>query len=833
MSLAPGTNLGSYRILSLLGKGGMGEVYRAEDPKLGREVAIKVLPEGFAEDQERLKRFEREARAASALNHPNILTIYELGLSDGRPFLVMELLDGCTLLVLMAEGPMTPERVAGLAEQVAAGLAAAHERGIVHRDLKPENIFVTRDRVVKLLDFGLAKQGIQASEGSLASTQGVTAAGTVVGTVAYMSPEQACGRSVDFRSDQFSLGVVMYEMVTGRRPFAGDSAMETLAAIVRDEPMPWVGPGGAGGDRLAKIVFRCLAKDPGDRYPSTKDLVRALGGQGVRPSRKRRSPVPGWWFLAGVVLVAGLGLGGLLAWGRRSASTNPDRRSSTRLVALPARVLGSPDSAFLGEAVPDTLSTLLAGTRGLDLKTPPSAKALAEANGDLRTVSRAYGVDQLVTSTVTAQGEMLVLNVQLVDAASQAVSWAAQFQGSRGAYNDLLHQAADALAGHFQVERGGRGADSPVSSEVELALGEARYFTRLYGEEKHPAHFTHSSAAYGRVLAMDPRNTAAMAGLGLLWRARFIHTGEAPAIPVAEDWARRALRLDPGCAWAWFVLAWTSADQHRLEEAIEYSIRAAHLSPGTAQFHTGIGNSVSDPGSDRIYLAAIQEATRMEPLRADTGVFLVDGLVRSRRPEEALQAADRYLAIRADIHWLNLARARALAELGRVEEAEAVLARWRGRMPTASPWVREYWAQVQLLCQLERLPRAEAQARARALVRRYQASSPDQYSLVFGMEILVPPMIRLGLREEALDLMEQKTQVGGPPNLDWLYEDPDLRRLHGEPRLTRLLLQARASVLPILGCFDRAKARGELPAYLEPAVEDLRKLTNQPVPDGS
>src|SRR5713101_7997475 len=229
MTISPGSRLGPYEIIAPLGAGGMGEVWRARDPRLGREIAIKVLPEELSSDRERLKRFENEARAASALNHPNIVTIHEIGEADGRAFLVMERIEGQTLRELLLEGALSPRRLLPIAFQIADGLARAHESGIVHRDLKPENLMVTKDGLVKILDFGLAKLAPpETKPGSLTAAPTVsigTGAGTVLGTVGYMSPEQASGKPIDYRSDQFSLGAILYEMAAGRRAFERSTAV--------------------------------------------------------------------------------------------------------------------------------------------------------------------------------------------------------------------------------------------------------------------------------------------------------------------------------------------------------------------------------------------------------------------------------------------------------------------------------------------------------------------------------------------------------------------------------------------------------------------------------
>ena len=328
LTLAAGARLGPYEIVSPIGSGGMGEVYRAWDPRLGREVAIKVLaPE--AANPDRLRRFEKEARAASSLNHPAIVTIYEVGREGTASFIAMELVDGETLRELVAAGALPIRRTLSLAAAVADGLAKAHTAGVVHRDLKPENIMVTTDGFAKILDFGLAKLTQPEAEQVQATKAPTVSAGTepggVMGTVGYMSPEQATGQPLDFRSDQFSFGSVLYEMATGKPPFSGRTKPETLAAIIRDEPEPIATLNTKVPPPLRWIVERCLAKEPGQRYASTEDLARDLtsvrehlseasfsGSVSAMPTPRR------WRLLAGIAvslaaIAVGVGIGRRLA----------------------------------------------------------------------------------------------------------------------------------------------------------------------------------------------------------------------------------------------------------------------------------------------------------------------------------------------------------------------------------------------------------------------------------------------------------------------------------------------------------------------------------------
>jgi serine/threonine protein kinase len=326
MTLSAGVRLGPYEIVAPLGAGGMGEVYRARDARLSREVAIKVLPERLASDPERLKRFEKEARAASALNHPAIVTVYDIGETDGVSWIAMELVEGKTLRELLVSGPLPVKRALQIGAAVAEGLARAHESGIVHRDLKPENVMVGKDGLVKILDFGLAKRRLSPADKDETSTptETGTQAGVVLGTVGYMSPEQVSGEEIDYRSDQFSFGAVLYELLTGRRAFQKSTAVDTMSAILHEEPEPIAQRSPQTPAPVRWVVERCLAKEPEDRYIATRDLARDLvtlrdrlseTGSGealiAAPSRSRAAL---WKALGAAALVALSLVAGKLIW---------------------------------------------------------------------------------------------------------------------------------------------------------------------------------------------------------------------------------------------------------------------------------------------------------------------------------------------------------------------------------------------------------------------------------------------------------------------------------------------------------------------------------------
>jgi len=335
MTLASGTRLGPYEILAPLGAGGMGEVYRARDSRLGREVALKVLPESFSGDADRLRRFEQEARAVAALNHPNILAIHDIGEQGAAPFIVSELLEGTSLRVELEQGPLSARKASDYAAQIAQGLAAAHDKGIIHRDLKPENIFLTKEGRVKILDFGLAKlapnaRGAKGQSDGLTLTGSPTEVGMVMGTAGYMAPEQVRGAAVDSRTDIFAFGAVLYEMISGKRAFRRDTTAETMTAILKEDPPELsemdhpVSPG------LERIVRRCLEKQPEQRFQSAKDLAFALEALSGTTSRTAANVAiasgagkPRWPVFVATGAVLGLALGAAIEWRLRPAPATP------------------------------------------------------------------------------------------------------------------------------------------------------------------------------------------------------------------------------------------------------------------------------------------------------------------------------------------------------------------------------------------------------------------------------------------------------------------------------------------------------------------------------
>ena len=437
--LEPGTTLGPYRIDALVGTGGMGEVYRAYDARLRRDVAIKLLPPEFLTDSERLRRFEQEARAAAALNHPNILSVHDIGTHEGVPYFVSELLTGETLRACIGRGPLSIEQVVDYGSQIARGLAAAHERGIVHRDVKPENLFLTADGRVKVLDFGIAKagspSGVNANLPTVTSA-GLTNPGFIVGTVPYMSPEQVRGAPTDHRSDIFAVGAVLFEMLTGRQAFDAPSVNERMSAVLTRDPVAHAETAGTARPdvppALVQIVRHCLEKDPKDRFQSASDIVfglEVLSGAPARGWSSAASSSSRIWALAGIAAVILFAVA-LLLWRRGDPAVGvvPTTGGTKSIAALPlANLSNNPQDEYFTDGITDSLITGLARAPGLSVIARTAVFRYKDQKIDPRTVGRELGVQYVVDGSVQRADRRVRVNVRLVDVATGYNVWAEPF----------------------------------------------------------------------------------------------------------------------------------------------------------------------------------------------------------------------------------------------------------------------------------------------------------------------------------------------------------------------------------------------------------------------
>jgi serine/threonine-protein kinase len=592
MALEPGARLGPYEVVSPLGAGGMGEVYRARHLKLGRDVAIKVLPEELASDPERRQRFEREARAASALNHPNVVTIHDIDERGGIHYIAMELVKGRTLRELLDQGPLPLGRLLALARQVATGLARAHAAGIVHRDLKPENVMVTDDGLVKILDFGLAKLAPEATEaGSQVSTvEQATRAGVVLGTVPYMSPEQAAGRRVDLRSDQFSFGSILYEMATGRRAFRKDTSPQTLAAIIEGEPVPARRLNPALPESLVALVERCLAKDPEGRFVSTRELAAALEAVSETPptSRLRRRA---FWALAAATAAA---LAWVLPphiarlWPLPGSGAAPAIMQSVAVLPL-QNLSGDPEQDYLAEGMTEALITHLAKVGALKVISRSSTMRYDRGETPVSEIARELGVDAVVEGSAARVGDRVRIMAQLIDPRTGRALWGNSYER---AFSDVLRlqgEVAQAIAGEI-------GAAVTPEERERLTTQKAAVPEALEAYlkgEVHLSRFTPQDLQtalryFQTALEVDPDYAPAQAGIAMVWSSLIQANVRPPREvgPRALAAASRAVELDgrssPAHGALGVVRTWYQWDWEGAEAEFQ---RAIELKPSSAPAH--------------------------------------------------------------------------------------------------------------------------------------------------------------------------------------------------------------------------------------------------------
>jgi len=556
MGLTSGTYLGPYEVVDPVGAGGMGEVYRARDSRLGRLVAIKVISPSLVGDEDRRRRFELEARAAGALNHPNILTIFDVGQHEGAPYLVMELLEGETLAQRLKGAPLVVAKALDYALQMIEGLAAAHAKGIIHRDLKPDNIFLTSQDRVKLLDFGLARQvssPLLSGQTEL-PTQAVgkgTEAGAILGTVGYLSPEQARGEVADERSDLFSFGCVLYEMLTGQRAFARPSAIETLHAILKDEP-PRLASLPAGVPGLEQTVARCLAKRPSDRFASAQLLAESLRGLPPNPA----SP---------------------------SGPAVPQEKS---LVVLPfADLSPDQDNAYFADGLAEELIGELSRIGSLRVISRTTAMALKQTSKDLPTLARELGVRHVLEGSVRRAGNNLRISVQLVDAATDAHVWSEKYSGTLDDVFDIQEKVSRAITEALKVQltiSEDRRMAKRVMPSIKVFDCYLKARVALDAWSLEGLQEAERLLLEGLLLAED--NPLLMAGLAKVY---WEHVDRALAgeegLEVAEGWARKALARDPECAPALLVLGLAQHFRGDLGEAIRYLRRALETDPNDTE----------------------------------------------------------------------------------------------------------------------------------------------------------------------------------------------------------------------------------------------------------
>jgi len=820
-----GRSFSHYRVVERLGAGGMGEVYLAHDEHLDRDVALKVLPPGTLGDEAARRRFRREAEALSRLNHAHIATVHDFDSSDGIDFLVMEYVPGQTLSTHIGNGPLPEKEIATLAGEVAAALEEAHERGVVHRDLKPANIVVTPKGRVKVLDFGLAQLSGTAADIEQTSTRSVSG---FEGTLPYMAPEQVRGEAIDARTDIYALGAVLFEMATGRRPFDEAHTGRLTDAILHTPVTPPTELQPRLNPELERITLKCLERDPENRYQSAKELaidLRRLASpttahHASQPHRRPgpRKPIALALGLAAVALAVVL----IWLWQRhqrdRPAIASPD--AVTSIVALPSKVVAQASDQFLTDAIPNTISAHLTQVKGLETKVPPTSVEVDRVRGDFGKLADAYGVSAFVLSSVTADTDRLVLNVQLVEARSRRLLWSRDFEGRRDAYLALARGAAEELRAAVRPQAAPVTAQTTTSSsEAELAYQRGMHHFNRYNNQHEKAEFDLSLAAFQRTLALDPRMADAAAGMA--WLYEFAIEAGSPVeqtLPDVRQWAQRAIDIDNRNSRAWSIMAVAEllGTPSRPRDALVAALRGATNGPRDAFAINSTGMALVGISAS-LALVSSQEAGRLDPLYLYPPINASETLVCLNRPEEALSYAENVLSLEPDMPAALMRKALALIELGRTTDLAALL-------PTLERQAAEGRADpafVSMIRDGTTLLGTDVSAKRDALDRlERQAINPGPFGDYAPIHAW---LVRHGRPTGALAALEERTRQGRVP-YDFLRLAPDFKALANNARFVRTLAIARAQFDDSVALLREADARSELPPFMRQPLTDLLRM---------
>jgi serine/threonine-protein kinase len=683
-----GRRIGPYQVISLLGRGGMGEVFLAEDARLERKVALKILPGAFTQSPDRLRRFEREAKAASALNHPNILTIHEIGETDGAHYIVSEFVEGETLRDQMRRGPMSLTAALDVARQVAGALAAAHAAGIVHRDVKPENVMARPDGLVKVLDFGLAKlaEGQRDRETERQRDRGMerrrldtlsvspslrpsvslslTDPGMVVGTTHYMAPEQARGQKVDHRADIFSLGVVLYETLAGRRPFEGETASDVMAAILTKEPAPLDELRSEAGPEIARVVMRCLAKERAERFQTAGEFATQLQAAGERsrqsPPRKARRgsrPVRIAATLALLIIAA------VVYWKLApKAAPDPQIRS---LVVLPlVNLSGDPAQEYLADGMTDALIGDLAKIGALRVISRTSAMRYKGAKKPLPEIAGELNVDAVVEGAVQRSGDRISIRARLIHAGADRQLWAESYERDFRDALGMQSEIARAIAREVQAKLTA-AEQARLTNSVAVnrkALDDYLQGRYLFNKgEQLPKAIEYFQSA----IKEDSTYAPAYAGLAACYNLfGSVVIGALPppeARRRGEEAAVKALELDNTLAEAHAALGYTHFYNWNWTAAEQSFKRAIELNPSSAEAHSIYSRYLSAKGRVEDAIAEANRAQELDPLSLYMSTLRGYVLTNLRHYDEAIEQLRRVIALDPNNympHWfLGLAYA--------------------------------------------------------------------------------------------------------------------------------------------------------------------------------
>jgi serine/threonine-protein kinase len=703
MTIAVGTKLGRYEIRSQIGAGGMGEVYLAQDTKLDRKVALKILPADLATNKDRMRRFVQEAKAAAALNHPNIATIHEIGESDGVNFIAMEFIDGVTLREKIHQERTELRKLLRFLQHAAEGLAKAHAAGIVHRDLKPDNIMITRDGHAKILDFGLAKlieqQPLPSSDSSEAATAVMpqhSTPGVIMGTVGYMSPEQAQGKTneIDQRSDIFSFGCLLFEAATGQKPFAGDSVVKSLHMVIY-EPAPQITDlNPSAPPELQRIVRRCLVKDPDERYQSIKEVAIELKelrrelqeagidravtpptgsetttstvGEGTRS--QSLSPTTGTPSLStkassaeyvatgikrhklAITLVAGLVLLAVVAG---IIGINAYLRARNTEVAIKSIAVmpfvndnGNADVEYLSDGMTETLIGSLSQLPNLSVKARSTVFRYKGKGTDAKTIGKELNVQAILNGHVMQRGDQLTLSVELVEVATENVIWSQQYNRRLSDAQAVQGEIAQEVSAKLRLKLAGEGPPETKNQKVSPEAYQACLKGRYYYNQDTEESLNKAIEEFNQALGLEPNYAQAFAGLASVYtEMSSVYLPSSEAMPKAKQAALKALALDGSLAYAHRALGeihwWSDWDFPAAEQEFK---RAIELDPNEpknfASYAVFLARTLGrfDEG-----IAMANRALQLDSLSVDVHSHVAAVFYSARQPDRAAAEANKQM----------------------------------------------------------------------------------------------------------------------------------------------------------------------------------------------
>lgn len=778
MPLPAGKRLGPYELLAPVGAGGMGEVYRARDTRLNRDVAIKVLPEHLAGDADARARFEREAKAVAALSHPNILVLHDFGSEDGISWAVTELLEGETLRARLDRGALPWRKTAEIGAAIAEGLAAAHARGITHRDIKPANIFLTADGRVKILDFGLASQTTHLTPDDKTASQ-VVSDSSISGTVGYMSPEQLRGESAGAASDIFSLGCVLYEMVTGRRAFGGPSATDTMAAILREDPPAVADSGKASSPELDRVIERCLAKSPAQRFQSAGDLAFALrslssGSNSATEQKPMQAPVRasrGWiLWAAGAAALVILAAAGIYYWQHRGENIDS-------VAVLPfVNASGSADADWLSDGITESLINSLSGVSNVKVMSHSAVFRYKGKDVDPHTVGRDLGVRAVLTGRITQRADSLSVSAELVNAADNSQIWGDVYNRKVIDAMAVQQDIASQIAGKLRARL--TSADKAKMRQGETGNPEAYQLYlkgRYYAEKFDPENVQKGLEYFQQAIALDPKYALAYDGMSYYYQiVEDLYLPVSESMPKADQAARKALEIDEtipeshvqlGGDLTMYDFDWAGAER-------EFK-RAIELNPDYAPAHEYYSWLLMSVGRKDEAMAEIRRAEALDPTSVEIASFPAWWLYFAHRYDEAASEYGKCLD-------LDPAYMPCITVLGQTREQqrrfdEAIAAETKAMQAGVTPWPLGARARSYALSG----HRAEAQRDLDQLL----AIQKEKHLGTFPIGTVYAA---LGDKNRALDYLE-KAFAEHAFYLDYIKSDPQLDSLRSEPRFQAIV----------------------------------------------